>query len=255
MRDPTINRRVRIEVQGIVQGVEFRPFVYSLARRLDLTGFVRNHSRGVSIEIEGSPTALSQFVSSLRCDGPPLAQIDSIDVSAISTDSDHDFRIVASEPIDSASTPVSPDVAPCDECLRELSDPADRRSRYPFINCTNCGPRYTIVRDLPYDRALTTMSNFPMCAACETEYHDPADRRYHAQPNACSTCGPSLWFVGGETTKQQLAFTEPTGGRLYCFAGGPQLLCPNWSLQGMISWVSCSPTRRCMPCSLNVGRW
>jgi hydrogenase maturation protein HypF len=183
-------RRQRFEITGIVQGVGFRPYIYGLAREHSLTGSVHNHSAGVTIEAEGDSTALIRFESDLLLRLPPLAIIDEIRCSEIPCAGDLHFVISASENAASESTPVPPDIATCDECLRELFDPADRRFAYPFLNCTNCGPRFTIIRDLPYDRSATTMAAFPMCAACAAEYHDPANRRFHAQPNACPACGP-----------------------------------------------------------------
>ncbi|BCX04110.1 MAG: carbamoyltransferase [Candidatus Roseilinea sp.] len=186
--------RQRLIVRGIVQGVGFRPFVYGLATRHGLGGFVGNDSSGVFIEVEGSPDALAAFVRELRANPPPLAMIDSISVEDLPALGESAFVIVASEGHASASTSISPDVCICEDCLRELFDPADRRYRYPFINCTNCGPRFTIIRDIPYDRPLTTMAAFPMCPQCAAEYHDPANRRFHAQPVACPECGPRIWF-------------------------------------------------------------
>jgi hydrogenase maturation protein HypF len=187
--------RRRLAVHGIVQGVGFRPFVYSLARELGLSGFVRNHSNGVHIEIEGLARPVSQFERDLTERRPPLAVIDSVIAESISPTSEEGFVIVASEAAREDSTPVSPDVAICDDCLGELLDPADRRYLYPFINCTNCGPRFTIIRDLPYDRPATSMAAFRMCPQCEAEYYDPANRRFHAQPNACPVCGPQVSFL------------------------------------------------------------
>jgi len=184
--------RRRIEITGVVQGVGFRPFVYNLAREHHLTGWVRNHTAGVTIEIEGVPENLDRFDLALVNRLPPLAMIDEISSSEISCAGDPAFLIQGSESASQESTPVPSDIATCDACLRELNDPADRRFAYPFVNCTNCGPRFTIIQDLPYDRAATTMSAFPMCAACEREYHDPNNRRFHAQPNACPVCGPHV---------------------------------------------------------------
>ncbi len=185
----------RIHIDGIVQGVGFRPFVYGLARRLDLCGWVRNTSAGVDIEVDGSQSALALFVDGLRREAPPLAQIDSIQVQAVPLNGFEDFEIVTSQPVDAAFQPISPDVSLCDDCLHELLDPKDRRYRYPFINCTNCGPRFTIIKDVPYDRPLTTMADFAMCPACRAEYEDPLDRRFHAQPVACPQCGPQIWCL------------------------------------------------------------
>ena len=189
-----VNQRVRtlVRVEGIVQGVGFRPFVYSLATRLGLAGRVGNDVAGVFAEVEGSPAAISEFLLSLRQDAPPLARIERVTTKDLSINGLPGFTIAASESAGRRSTPVSADTAACDDCLRELADPADRRFGYPFINCTNCGPRFTIVRDVPYDRALTTMAGFAMCAQCAAEYNDPADRRFHAQPVCCPACGPRL---------------------------------------------------------------
>ncbi len=208
MQSSETNRRVRLEVRGIVQGVGFRPFVFSLARQLGLAGSVRNHSAGVTIEAEGERWRISNFVDRLQTKPPRLAQIDSIDVIDIPMEGHRDFHIIESESAAGIGTPVSPDVATCADCLSELRDSGDRRYRYPFTNCTNCGPRYTIVRDIPYDRPLTTMSKFAMCDACDREYRDASDRRYHAQPNACPVCGPTVWFVQGASTNERAAFTR-----------------------------------------------
>ncbi len=192
---------LRIHIDGIVQGVGFRPFVYSLAARLRLNGWVRNTSAGVDIAIEGEPEALRKFLRALREEAPPLAHLDSLQVEEASPRGFTRFEIAPSRPIPEAFQPISPDVSICPDCLRELFDPADRRHRYPFINCTNCGPRFTIIRDIPYDRPNTTMAPFAMCPRCAEEYDDPADRRFHAQPTACPECGPQVWLErGGERT-------------------------------------------------------
>ncbi len=186
--------RRRIFVTGIVQGVGFRPFVYTLAQRLGLMGHVGNNSAGVFIEVEGDPNALAQFIDELHHRPPPLAMIASLTSEPMPAQDDTAFVIVESEAQPASSTPISPDIALCDDCRRELFDPNDRRYRYPFINCTNCGPRFTIITDIPYDRPFTTMAAFPMCDECSAEYHDPANRRFHAQPIACPKCGPQVWF-------------------------------------------------------------
>ncbi|MGA3188524.1 MAG: carbamoyltransferase HypF [Bryobacteraceae bacterium] len=186
--------RYRLYVSGIVQGVGFRPFVYSLAARHALTGMVGNTSSGVVIEIQGAAEAASAFVDQIRNFPPPLAVIDSLTVDSIDIRHEAGFVIADSQAQPLASTPISPDIAVCSDCLREMFDPSDRRYRYPFINCTNCGPRFTIIQDIPYDRPFTTMRAFPMCSECEAEYHDPANRRFHAQPNACPVCGPQVSF-------------------------------------------------------------
>jgi hydrogenase maturation protein HypF len=186
--------RQRLRVTGVVQGVGFRPTVYQLATSLDLGGFVGNDSAGVFIELEGRLTAIDEFVLRLQDDPPPLAHIDSVDRTDIPVSGDGEFVIVESRKDDRATTLVSPDLEVCADCLLEMNDPDDRRYRYPFINCTNCGPRFTITREIPYDRPLTTMASFVMCAACRAEYDDPANRRFHAQPNACPDCGPHIWL-------------------------------------------------------------
>ncbi len=193
LTEAVVRRRVRVE--GTVQGVGFRPYVYRLAHELGLTGFVRNNPRGVVVEVEGPPGAVAELVRRLKSDAPPLAAVEQLQIDSIEPAGASDFRILSSARDGSADAPVTPDTATCDDCLRELFDPADRRFRYPFINCTNCGPRFTIVRGIPYDRPLTTMAAFRMCPACQAEYDDPLDRRFHAQPNACPRCGPRLALV------------------------------------------------------------
>ncbi|UCC75839.1 MAG: carbamoyltransferase HypF, partial [Anaerolineales bacterium] len=173
-----------IELTGVVQGVGFRPFVYNLALEHELRGWVRNTSAGVQIELEGVPGAVQAFARDLVAKAPPLARIESISVRDIAPKGVSGFAILPSQPQAGAYQLVSPDIATCDDCLRELFDPKDRRERYPFINCTNCGPRFTIIKDIPYDRPKTTMHKFPMCPDCQAEYDDPTDRRFHAQPNA-----------------------------------------------------------------------
>lgn len=189
--------RQRLLVRGVVQGVGFRPHVYGLATRLGLAGFVGNDSAGVFIELEGPPAALATFQQELVAHPPPLAHIETVATTTLPPTGAHDFTIVQSEAQPAARTLISPDLAVCEECLRELFDPADRRYRYPFINCTNCGPRFTIVRDLPYDRPFTTMADFPLCPECRREYEDSRNRRFHAQPNACPVCGPQVEFRSG----------------------------------------------------------
>ncbi|HID50671.1 MAG TPA: carbamoyltransferase HypF, partial [Anaerolineae bacterium] len=184
----------RIHINGIVQGVGFRPFVYGLAADLALTGWVRNTSAGVDIEVEGTPEQLERFTAALTHDAPPLAQIDEITITDQPANGFTAFEIIHSQPVADAFQPISPDVSICADCLRELFDPNDRRCRYPFINCTNCGPRFTIIKDIPYDRPLTTMAPFEMCPDCRAEYEDPLDRRFHAQPVACPACGPQVWL-------------------------------------------------------------
>ena len=185
-------RRVRARVDGTVQGVGYRPFVYRLADELGIAGWVLNDERGVLVEAEGPPDAVEAFVARLRSDAPPLAEVRGVEAHAVDVVGTAGFAIVASERGGAATAPVTPDSATCADCLAELADPGDRRYRYPFLNCTNCGPRFTIVQGIPYDRPLTTMSGFGMCDACRAEYEDPLDRRFHAQPNACPVCGPRV---------------------------------------------------------------
>jgi hydrogenase maturation protein HypF len=190
--------RARARVEGTVQGVGFRPYVWRLANRLGLGGFVRNDEHGVLLEVEGAPAAVERFRARLTAEAPPLAVVERVAWATVAVQGQRAFAITDSTREGAADTPVTPDSATCDDCLRELFDPADRRFRYPFVNCTNCGPRFTIVRDVPYDRPLTTMAAFTMCPACQAEYDDPADRRFHAQPNACPACGPRAWLAGAD---------------------------------------------------------
>jgi hydrogenase maturation protein HypF len=184
----------QITIRGIVQGVGFRPKVFSYAQSNHLTGWVRNISSGVEIRISGAPSDIDAFVQALRDTPPPLARIDEFCSEECPAENFIDFQIISSQSEEGEFIPVSPDIALCDDCKRELFDPKDRRYLYPFINCTNCGPRFTIIRDIPYDRPKTTMAGFTMCPACRKEYEDPANRRFHAQPIACPVCGPQLSF-------------------------------------------------------------
>ncbi|MBI1763009.1 MAG: carbamoyltransferase HypF [Acidobacteria bacterium] len=188
--------RTQILVRGIVQGVGFRPYVYTLAQRRALTGRVFNNPTGVVIEVQGEPCAIEEFVCDIRLHPPPLSHIEAVERNDNLTPADfRDFRIVASAPEGAKFTPISADSATCPDCRRELFDPRDRRYRYPFINCTNCGPRFTIIEGIPYDRAQTTMRDFEMCPACRAEYENPLDRRFHAEPIACPDCGPQLFLT------------------------------------------------------------
>lgn len=184
-------KRYSITIRGIVQGVGFRPFVYRLAAAAGLSGWVRNGADGVTIEIQGGEKELEQFLFSLEHEAPPLALIQSLHSATMPLVADNSFRIIASSS-EAGSTPVPPDCDVCPDCIRELFDPTNRRYRYPFINCTNCGPRYSIITATPYDRPNTTMAKFPLCPECEREYRDPLNRRFHAQPVACTACGPAL---------------------------------------------------------------
>jgi hydrogenase maturation protein HypF len=193
--------RTEVRVDGIVQGVGFRPFVHGLATRLGLAGLVGNDARGVIIEVEGDAGTVEEFVRELRDRPPPLASIERITEKGLPPTGCPGFTIAVSAGDGERRALVSPDTATCDDCLRELDDPGDRRYRYPFINCTNCGPRFTITTDVPYDRPNTTMAGFAMCEACRSEYHDPADRRFHAQPICCPDCGPELTLRAPDGTE------------------------------------------------------
>ena len=191
--------RKAIDVTGIVQGVGFRPFVYRLAHEYTLTGLIANTPAGVTIEVQGECELIDQFLARLQSDAPPLAKITSLSPREIELTGETDFRIVSSRLDTAPRALISPDAAVCADCLREMMNPRDRRFRYPFINCTNCGPRFTIIHDTPYDRPRTSMASFKMCLSCQREYDDPANRRFHAQPNACWDCGPQLqlWSADG----------------------------------------------------------
>jgi len=208
--------RREIEVSGIVQGVGFRPYIYRLATERDLAGQISNTAAGVVIEIEGQANLVDDFLARLPQEAPPLARITRIALREIPCNQDRGFRIVSSQTGAERRVLISPDVATCDDCLRELFDPNDRRYLYPFINCTNCGPRFTIVRDIPYDRARTSMSVFRMCPACNAEYHDPSNRRFHAQPNACWKCGPQVRLLNGDGSCVELGDPIAAAAAMLC---------------------------------------
>ncbi len=223
----------RIEVRGVVQGVGFRPFVHRLATEAGLDGVVGNDAAGVFVEVSGPSERIDEFVARLRAEAPPLARVDDV-IRGVGVPARHrGFRIVESSSTGPARTFVAPDTAVCDDCLAELDDPTDRRHRHPFITCTNCGPRFTIIRELPYDRPSTTMAPFAMCAACAAEYTDPANRRYHAQPICCHDCGPTLRYrptgVDRDVAADPLAATlteiDARGTVAVKGAGGYQLAC------------------------------
>jgi len=201
--------RALVQIEGIVQGVGFRPFVYDRARLHDLAGWVRNDEHGVCIEVEGEEARVTSFLSALTTP-PPLARVEKTRVDYRPPIGYQGFEIRASESGEERQTLISPDTATCADCQRELFDPRDRRFRYPFINCTHCGPRFTIITDIPYDRATTTMVPFAMCPQCSREYHDPRDRRFHAQPNACPTCGPQVRLLdaGGKAVSTNDPISE-----------------------------------------------
>lgn len=193
--------RKRVEFRGIVQGVGFRPFIHNLARGLRLGGFVRNSSEGAVAEAEGSESAVERFLETVRREAPPLARIEQMLITDVPPEGAADFVIRESVSQDGLFALISPDVATCEDCYRDFTGPRNRRYGYPFTNCTNCGPRYTIIQDIPYDRPNTTMAPFRMCALCQAEYDDPRNRRFHAQPNACPECGPRLSMPAGEARR------------------------------------------------------
>ena len=197
--------RKKIQVTGLVQGVGFRPFVYRLACRHNLAGWVRNTSRGVEIEVEGPPASLDLFIRQLSQKAPALSRVERVVSADVALLAQETFEILASESLAGTEAVIPPDVGLCPDCAREIRDPADRRFQYPFTNCTNCGPRFTLIRQIPYDRPQTTMAIFAMCRACRREYEDPGDRRFHAEPTACPDCGPQAWLeYQGETLAQEV---------------------------------------------------
>ena len=201
---------IHISIHGIVQGVGFRPFVYGLAKRLNINGWVQNTSSGVEIEAVGKTKSLEIFSASLKNEAPPLALIETIEIEPCEPNHYSKFEIVKSKIIPNAFQPISPDICMCEDCLEELFDEKDRRFLYPFINCTNCGPRFTIINDVPYDRPNTTMSEFEMCPDCLSEYNNPEDRRFHAQPVACSLCGPHVQLVDSQYSEIEPFAIDPT---------------------------------------------
>ncbi|MGB8379885.1 MAG: carbamoyltransferase HypF [Dermatophilaceae bacterium] len=215
-------RRVRLEivVTGLVQGVGMRPFLARLASELGLAGQCSNTSSSVHVDVEGDPESVAAFARRIRVDAPPLAVVDSVRTQAAPPTGVAEFTIVESATDAGRRTLVAADTAPCEDCLRELADPADRRYRHPFITCTNCGPRFTITLDLPYDRPATTMAGFPMCPACAGEYADPLDRRYHAQPIACHDCGPTLAIVRPDGTVLTRHADEALAAAQHALAAG-----------------------------------
>lgn len=184
---------MQLTVCGVVQGIGFRPYIWRQAKRFGLNGRVSNTPSGVTIRVEGTPESLEQFVATLPTDAP-LAHITEFTHTPVTAEGYSDFLISESTHGEAVATLIPADIATCAECIDEVNDPANRRFGYPFTNCTNCGPRYTLIAGLPYDRPLTSMAPFPMCDACREEYENPADRRFHAQPNACSACGPHVFL-------------------------------------------------------------
>ncbi|MCA1786574.1 MAG: carbamoyltransferase HypF, partial [Desulfobacteraceae bacterium] len=185
----------QLDISGVVQGVGFRPFLFALAAKHRITGEVSNTAGGVLARVEGRRGNLEQFVDGITADPPILARVDQVRITSVPVKGFSGFHIIASRPADSRATLISPDVCVCNDCLTEMHDTGDRRYGYPFINCTNCGPRFTIIRDIPYDRPETSMKDFVMCPDCRSEYEDPANRRFHAQPNACPVCGPQVFVT------------------------------------------------------------
>ncbi|MGD0730682.1 MAG: carbamoyltransferase HypF [Terracidiphilus sp.] len=227
---PRVQRLRRgVVVRGVVQGVGFRPFVYRLAMEEELAGFTGNDTDGVTIEVEGPAERVKVFVERLRAEAPPMARIDSVVERELAVSGEAGFRIVASEVLGRVSTGIPADAATCEDCLRELLDPMDRRLRYPFLNCTNCGPRFTITRRIPYDRPQTSMARFRMCAACQAEYDDPGNRRFHAQPNACYECGPHVWLIeaSGEICKATSSVAPHLQQDLLAAAGSARITSEN----------------------------
>jgi len=193
---------IKISIQGVVQGVGFRPFIHRLALRFSFSGWVRNTGQGVEIHLERfNEESLKKFLQALEKEKPPLARIQEISFEPDIFENQKEFSIITSKAEETFAF-ISPDVATCEECYQEIMNPVERRYHYPFTNCTNCGPRYTIVESLPYDRARTTMASFSMCPDCAREYHDPKDRRYHAQPIACPVCGPQIELLKSGTREK-----------------------------------------------------
>ena len=215
----TTRRRLRVCVHGVVQGVGFRPFVYTTAATLGLSGSVRNDSSGAIVEVEGHPDEIERFLDHLRDRPPPLAVIESIEKQDIPPVGGTGFTIADTSRSDGGRTLASPDVAMCADCAAEQRDPSNRRYRHAFVNCTNCGPRFTIIAALPYDRAATTMAIFAMCADCAHEYADPADRRFHAQPVCCPNCGPALRYRDGDGVSTERDGALPLARRLLADGG------------------------------------
>jgi len=238
---PARERRA-VAVRGIVQGVEFRPFIYALALRHGLAGSVCNDAEGVRIDVEGAPDALEIFLRGIKAEAPPLAVVEAVSWRPLAARGERGFRIEESRAGAQRRALISPDVATCAECLAELFDPADRRYRYPF---TNCGPRFTITRAVPYDRAVITMAAFTTCAACQREYDNPLDRRFHAQPNACPVCGPRVQLLDRTgralDTGREDGTKDPLRGPRGCCATGPSWPSRAWAA---ITWPATPSTRQ-----------
>ncbi len=202
-------RRVRCLFAGIVQGVGFRPYIYRMATNYSLGGFVCNIPEGVVAEVEGPAPQIEAFLSAVPKELPPAAALTALSNTDVSLLGETEFQIISSRAEGNKAVLISPDIAVCENCLKEFLDPEDRRYRYPFINCTDCGPRLTIIRDVPYDRGNTSMACFPLCPQCRAEYENPANRRFHAEPNACPSCGPKLWLTDENGTPFSDDFNDP----------------------------------------------
>ena len=215
--------RKRLKVTGVVQGVGFRPFVYRLARLHRLAGWVCNTSQCVEIEIEGPPASLARFIDQLQQEAPALARIDTVVSRAAPPEGSAGFTIRESRHLAATEALIPADVATCDDCLADIADPGNRRYQYPFTNCTNCGPRFTIIREVPYDRLHTTMAVFGLCPRCRAEYENPEDRRFHAEPTACPVCGPRVWLEEGDRRLDREAITAAASrlqnGRIVAIKG------------------------------------
>ena len=235
-------RRIRYLFTGIVQGVGFRPTIYRVATKHRLGGFVCNTTEGVIAEVEGPAGRIEKFSSDVLKSLPPAADVSSISNTEVAILGESAFRIIASEQEGKKEVLISPDIATCADCLRELKDRSDRRFRYPFINCTNCGPRLTIICDVPYDRANTSMACFALCPRCRAEYEDPADRRFHAEPNACPVCGPRLWITDEMGAPLRDAPADPQGDSTHHQGGGAA---PGGTCPGHQGPRRLSPRRRC----------
>ena len=235
--NPQLVRR-GVLVRGVVQGVGFRPFVYRLAMEERLSGFVGNDTDGVTLEIEGSAVRVDVFLTRLRAEAPPLARIDSVTVRELGAKGGAEFHIVASEVLGRVSTGIPADAATCADCLREMMDEQDRRFGYPFLNCTNCGPRFTITRSIPYDRPQTSMAEFTMCAVCQAEYDDPLNRRFHAQPNACCRGSLSAQLANERCERSLVAFQMNIDTILFIQYPSREMVLPR---QSKYEWTKANP--------------
>ncbi|MCM1990580.1 carbamoyltransferase HypF [Oceanirhabdus seepicola] len=252
-------KRNFIKVSGIVQGVGFRPYVYKIAVENNLKGWVNNTSEGVFMDIEGNVDDITTLVTSLQTSPPPLSKITAIQIEELALTGFDDFTIKISEDNKNKVTLISPDISTCEDCFHDISDPNNRRFEYPFTNCTNCGPRFSIIKNIPYDRCETTMNKFPMCPECNEEYKNPLDRRFHAQPNACDECGPHLWLESSKGEKIEcddpLEFTrkELLKGKIFAIKGlGGFHLCCNAYDKDALKTLRVRKNRPCKPFAIMV---